>query len=61
MSKGVKDDLAIHFAEIFYQSLGAGKSIDFSFKLARNSIDLHELKGSNIPVLLTGPRRRRTV
>ena len=58
MNKGIEDELAIHFAEVFYQSLGAGKSIDFSFKLARNSIDLHQLGGSDIPVLLSKTHRR---
>lgn len=52
MNKAVPDDMAIHFAGKFYQSIGAGKDIRFSFEFAKNSIDLNDIVGSDIPVLL---------
>ena len=52
MNKEVNDDVAIHFAVAFYKSIGAGRSIDFSFEFAKNSIELYGLEGVNIPKLL---------
>jgi hypothetical protein len=38
MRKGIGDSAAIEFAVAFYDALGAGKTIDFAFKLACNAI-----------------------
>lgn len=52
MKKEVPDELAIFFATAFYKSIGAGKTIDFSFDFAKNAIQLKGLTGSDIPILL---------
>lgn len=52
MNNAVPDNLAIEFATVFYKGIGAGREIGFSFELAKNSIDLHNISGSDIPVLL---------
>lgn len=52
MKKAVPDDTAIEFATVFYKGVGAGREIGFSFELAKNSIDLHNIPGSEIPVIL---------
>ena len=52
MNKAVPDNTAIEFATVFYKGVGAGREIGFSFELAKNSIDLHNISGSDIPVLL---------
>ena len=52
MNKSVPDSTAIEFATVFYKGIGAGREIGFSFELAKNSIDLHNIPGSDIPVLL---------
>ena len=38
MRKGIGDSAAIEFAVAFYDALGAGKTIDFAFRLACNAI-----------------------
>lgn len=48
----VPDDTAIEFSTTFYKGIGAGREIGFSFELARNSIDLHSLSKSHLPVLI---------
>jgi hypothetical protein len=53
MSGGVPDNVAIKFASAFYKSIGAGRDIDFSFKFARNAIELDNLAGHDIPVVLS--------
>ncbi|MEO1259819.1 MAG: CHAT domain-containing protein [Bacteroidota bacterium] len=45
-------DTAMEFSKNFYKSLGAGKNIDFSFRVAKISTDLSMLSGSDLPVLL---------
>ena len=51
MNTAVPDETAIAFATGFYDSLGAGKDIEFSFKLAKNRIALEGMPGADIPVL----------
>lgn len=51
MRKAVSDKVAIQFATSFYQAIAAGREIQFAFDLAKNSIELYGLKGSEIPVL----------
>ncbi len=52
MNEEIPDDTAIVFATTFYKGIGAGRSIGFSFKLAKNAIDLEDIDGSAIPVHL---------
>ncbi|MEM8887156.1 MAG: CHAT domain-containing protein [Bacteroidota bacterium] len=51
MNTAVPDETAIAFATGFYDALGAGKDIEFSFKLAKNRIALEGMPGADIPVL----------
>lgn len=51
MNTAVPDETAITFATGFYDSLGAGKDIEFSFKLAKNRIALEGMPGADIPVM----------
>lgn len=55
MSRAVPDELAIRFASSFYKSIGAGRNIDFSFEFAKAAIDLENINGNDIPLLLSGP------
>ena len=52
MKKSVADETAIEFAKVFYKGIGAGREISFSFEFAKNSIDLNNISGSDIPVIL---------
>lgn len=52
MNKAVPDDTAIEFATVFYKGIGAGREIGFSYELAKNSIDLNNISGSDIPIKL---------
>ena len=52
MKKSVADETAIEFAKVFYKGIGAGREISFSFEFAKNSIDLSNISGSDIPVIL---------
>jgi len=51
MNTAVPDETAITFATGFYDALGAGKDIEFSFKLAKNRIALEGMPGADIPVM----------
>ncbi|MEL6605466.1 MAG: AAA-like domain-containing protein [Cyanobacteria bacterium J06614_10] len=51
MVQPVGDTAAIRFAEGFYRGLGAGKDVDFAYKLGRNSLELHGTAQAHIPVL----------
>lgn len=51
MNTAVPDETAISFATGFYDALGAGRDIEFAFKLAKNRIELEGLYGADIPVL----------
>lgn len=52
MNKGIGDTAAIEFAVAFYDALGAGKTIDFAYKLACNAILLSDIPESLTPVLV---------
>ena len=41
MNGEVSDEIAIKFATLFYQAIGAGKSIQFAFEFATISIKLY--------------------
>ncbi|MEM6801722.1 MAG: CHAT domain-containing protein [Bacteroidota bacterium] len=51
MNTAVPDETAIVFAVGFYDALGAGRDIEFAFKLAKNRIALEGLSGADIPVI----------
>ena len=52
MKSSVNDKAAIAFAVGFYTALGAGKDIDFAYKMGTVAIKLEGISGSDIPVLL---------
>jgi hypothetical protein len=52
MDAAVPDPTAIRFATTFYKAIAAGRSIRNAFDTAVDSIDLHGLKGSYLPVCL---------
>ena len=52
MKGTVPDETAIEFAKVFYKGIGAGREISFSFEFAKNSIDLNNIPGNDIPVML---------
>jgi hypothetical protein len=52
MNNTVPDKMAIRFASSFYKGIASGRDIDFSFKLAKNAIDLEGMNGADIPILL---------
>jgi hypothetical protein len=51
-SRAVRDKSAVAFAAAFYGALAFGRSVQDAFDLAKNEIDLQNLFGSDIPVLL---------
>lgn len=52
MSKAIKDTSAIAFSVGFYAGLGLGKSYPEAFKRGKLAIQMQELEGANIPILL---------
>jgi tetratricopeptide (TPR) repeat protein len=52
MNDAIEDRAALKFAAHFYQSLAFGCSVEEAFELARNQLDIEEIKGSHIPELL---------
>lgn len=52
MNQPIGDMAAIRFAEGFYRGLGAGKDVEFAYKLGRNSVELQGIAQENIPVLM---------
>jgi hypothetical protein len=53
MRKEIGDRAAINFAIGFYGALGAGRSIPFAYKVGCSAIELQDLPGHLIPVLLS--------
>lgn len=51
MRKEIKDNVAIEFSVGFYDALGAGKSVEESFKFGCNAIQMMSLPDHLIPVL----------
>ena len=51
MNQPISDTAAIRFAEGFYQGLGAGKDVEFAYKLGRNLLELQGIPEEHIPVL----------
>lgn len=60
MSSGIGDTAAIEFAIAFYDALGAGKSIEFAYKLARNAIQWASIPEHLTPVLNSRQTNSRT-
>jgi hypothetical protein len=56
MVAGIGDHEAIEFSTAFYETLGAGESIEFSYSLACNSLQLRGLPAEHHPVLLMRKR-----
>ncbi len=56
MNQAIEDAAAVLFARNFYETLGAGKAIEFAFKMACNSIRMSSLPGHLTPVLKKNPR-----
>ncbi len=52
MKSSVDDKAAIAFAVGFYTALGAGKDIEFAFRMGTVSIKLERISGSDLPILL---------
>jgi len=52
MSDSILDKTAITFSSAFYRGIGYGKSIEVAFELAKNQLDLENISGSELPVLL---------
>ncbi len=51
MNQPIGDSAAIRFAEGFYRGLGAGKDVEFAYRLGRNSLELQGIEQAHIPVL----------
>jgi CHASE2 domain-containing sensor protein len=56
MSEAIEDQAAIKFAVGFYDALGAGRSIEFAYRLGCSAIQLEGIKGHLTPVLLKKPK-----
>jgi len=55
MTHAIADRAAIEFAIGFYDGLGAGKTIEQAFELGCNNIQLKNIPGHSIPILLKNP------
>jgi len=53
MNGPVPDDVALRFAVDFYEGIGEGKGVDFSFKWALASMGLYGPEPGHIPALFT--------
>ncbi len=51
MNQPIGDTAAIRFAEGFYRGLGAGRDVEFAYRLGRNSLELQGIPQAHIPVL----------
>ncbi|NEQ54005.1 MAG: TIR domain-containing protein [Leptolyngbya sp. SIO3F4] len=51
MNHSIGDSAAVKFAVGFYRGLGAGKNVEFAYKLGRNAIEMANLSGEQTPVL----------
>jgi hypothetical protein len=52
MNKAIGDKAAVEFAVAFYDAIGAGKSIEFAYKLGRNAIQMAGIPEHLTPVLI---------
>ena len=51
MNQPIGDNAAICFAEGFYRGIGAGRDVEFAYKLGRNALELEGIPEEHIPVL----------
>ena len=51
-NKEVSSVKEIAFSVGFYKALGAGESIPFAFEMGKNNIQLQDLNGADLPILL---------
>ena len=51
MNQPIGDTAAVRFSEGFYRGLGAGKDVEFAYRLGRNSLELQGIDQAHIPVL----------
>ncbi|WP_439341805.1 CHAT domain-containing protein [Vacuolonema iberomarrocanum] len=54
MNQSIGDRAAIEFATSFYDALGAGRTVEFAFKLGKNAMQLAGIAEDQTPVLLSG-------
>lgn len=54
MNDALEERASIAFAVAFYDALGAGRSIEFAYKLACNAIQMEGIEGLLIPILKQG-------
>jgi len=54
-SQAVKDKSAVAFAAAFYSALAFGRSVTTAFNVAKSSVGLEGLSGSDIPILRVRP------
>lgn len=52
MNQAITERAAIEFATSFYDALGAGKSVDFAFRLGKNTMRMVDIPEENTPVLV---------
>ena len=52
MKKSINDKAAIAFSVGFYSALGAGKDIEFAYKMGKVAIGLEGIDGEDIPILI---------
>lgn len=52
MNSSVPDNVAIQFAIGFYDGIGAGRDIEDAFRFGKNSVNLNNLSGKDIPQLM---------
>ncbi len=60
MDKAIDNKVAIEFAVGFYDGLGAGKSVEFAYKLGCNSIEIAGIPEHLTPQLLSNFERKTT-
>jgi GTPase SAR1 family protein len=52
MNFAIRDESAIEFSEAFYDTIGAGHSIEIAFEMAKSAIETSDFDDEDIPVLL---------
>jgi hypothetical protein len=52
MRAAIPDTAAISFSTGFYKALGAGRDIEFAYRVGISSVQLEGLEGGEIPLLL---------
>ncbi|MGH1363200.1 MAG: CHAT domain-containing protein [Calditrichia bacterium] len=55
MREEINDEIGIEFSKGFYDGIGAGKTVETSFKLGCNAIDMKNLSDELLPILKKQP------